>query len=152
MPLFKRRIRVYWVSQEGVPTMNLQAEATFKVDSWEEAIYEEFDDGRKFARATIKKSFEGDLHGEGSLEYLMAYTADGNASFVGMEFFIGGFGKLIGSFMMQHVGTFVDGISTVSLTIVPGSATEELVGLRGEGGFDFGHGDEYPFTLDYYFD
>lgn len=55
--------------------MNIQAEATFKVDSWDEAIYEEFDDGRKFARATIKNSFEGDLHGEGSLEYLMAFTA-----------------------------------------------------------------------------
>lgn len=53
---------------------------------------------------------------------------------------------------MQHVGTFVDGISTETLTIVPGSATGELVGLRGEGGFAFGHTDEYPFTLDYYFD
>jgi len=132
--------------------MNIRADASFRIDSWDEAIYEEFDDGRKFSRASIKKTFEGDLHGEGSLEYLMAYTAEGSASFVGMEFFTGGFGKLIGSFMIQHVGTFADGISTVTLSIVPGSATGELAGLRGEGGFSIGHTEEYPFTLDYYFD
>ena len=132
--------------------MNIRADASFKIDSWDEVVYQEFDDDRKLSRASIKKTFKGDLHGEGSLEYLMAYTAEGDASFVGMEIFSGGFGKLIGSFMIQHVGTFADGISTVTLSIVPGSATGELVGLRGEGGFAFGHGEEYPFTLDYYFE
>jgi hypothetical protein len=38
----------------------------------------------------VTKSFSGDIEGEGTLEYLMAYREDGSASFVGLERVEGG--------------------------------------------------------------
>jgi hypothetical protein len=36
--------------------------------------------------------------------------------------------------------------------VVPGSGTEDLRGLRGEGGFASAHAQHYPITLDYDFE
>lgn len=132
--------------------MRKRATVTFEIKKWDEKPYDEFDGGRKLTRANIKKSFSGDIQGEGSLEYLMTYADDGTASFVGMERIVGSLGDRSGSFVLQHTGTFEGGISKGSLLVVPGSATGELVGLLGEGSFALGHGQEYLFTLDYHFE
>ncbi|MFQ5945056.1 MAG: DUF3224 domain-containing protein [Anaerolineae bacterium] len=121
---------------------------TFTIDSWDEKAYDEFDDGRKMTRASIKKSFTGDVEGDGSLEYLMTYAEDGSATFVGMERVVGRLGDRSGSFVLQHVGTYEGGISRASLLVVPGSATGGLSGLEGEGSFVLGHDQPYTFTLD----
>jgi len=54
-----------------------------------------------------------------------------------------------GSFVLQRSGVFEDGQAKESYTVVAGSATGELQGLRGEGTSAVGHGLEHPFTLDY---
>lgn len=129
--------------------MTTRASATFQIKAWDEKPYDEFDGGRKLTRASVKKSFQGDIEGESSLEYLMTYAEDGSASFVGMERVVGRVGNRSGSFVLQHSGTFAGGVAKASWFVVPGSGTGELSGLRGEGSFAAGHEQQYAITLDY---
>ncbi|HUL71923.1 MAG TPA: DUF3224 domain-containing protein [Vicinamibacterales bacterium] len=46
---------------------------------------------------------------------------------------------------------FEAGQAKESYTVVPGTSTGELHGLRGEGRTAVGHGMEHPFTLEYEF-
>ncbi len=69
--------------------MSKRATATFQVKSWDEKPYNEIDEGPKLTRASVTKSFRGDIEGEGILEYLMIHRDDGSASFVGLERVVG---------------------------------------------------------------
>ena len=80
------------------------------------------------------------------------YREDGSASFVGLERIRGQLGGRSGSFVLQHIGTFEDGIVRVALTVVPGSGTGKLAGLIGEGSFEAGHAESFPMTFNYDFD
>ena|SRR5205809_456163 len=129
--------------------MGTQAMGTFEIKNWDEKTYEEIGGGAKLTRASVKKSFRGDIEGEGRIEYLMAYREDGTASYVGQERIVGRLGGKTGSFVLQHVGTFEGGVAKTTFTIVPGSGTGELRGLKGEGRFAVGHEPPFPMTLDY---
>ena len=132
--------------------MSTHARATFKVKSWDEKPYDEMTGGPKLTRASITKSFQGDIEGEGTLEYLMIHRDDGTANFVGLERIVGRVGDRSGSFVLQHSGTFESSMAEATWFVVPGSGTGDLRGLRGEGGFASGHADSYPITLDYDFE
>ena len=132
--------------------MSTHATATFELKSWEEKPYDEMEGGPKLTRASITKSFKGDIQGEGTLEYLMVYRDDGSASFVGLERIVGCVGDRSGSFVLQHSGTFEGGTAKATFFVVPGSGTGGLRGLRGEGRFAAGHSDNYPITFDYDFE
>lgn len=131
--------------------MKTHASATFEIKAWDEKPYAEFEGGRKLTHASVKKTFHGDIEGESSVEYLMAYGKDGSACFVGMERVVGRIGNRSGSFVLQHSGTFSGGIARATWFIVPGSSTGELGGLRGEGNSEVGHEQPYVITLDYDF-
>ncbi len=132
--------------------MKHSAAATFQVKNWDEKPYEEHDEGLKLTRATVSKSFQGDIEGEGTVEYLMVHRGDGTANFVGVERVVGRIGERSGSFVLQHSGTFEGGTAKATWFVVPGSGTGELRGLRGEGGFASGHAEDYPITLEYDFE
>ena len=132
--------------------MRTRATGTFEVKTWDEKPYDESGGGAKLTRARVTKSFHGDIEGEGTLEYLMAYRGDGSASFVGLERVVGQVGGRSGSFVLQHGGTFEGGTAKVTWLVVPGCGTGDLRGLRGEGGFASGHQQRYPMTLDYDFE
>ncbi len=74
---------------------------------------------------------------------------DGSASVVGLERVVGRIEGRSGSFVRQHVGVFEDGQAKESYSLVPGSATGDLRGRRGDGRTAVGHGTEHPFTLEY---
>ena len=132
--------------------MSTHATATFEVKSWDEKPYDEMDGAPKLTRASITKSFEGDIEGEATLEYLMVHRDDGSANFVGLERIVGRLGDRSGSFVLQHSGTFEGGTAKATWFVVPGSGTGDMRGLRGEGGFASGHADSYLITLDYDFE
>ncbi len=132
--------------------MSTQATATFQVKSWDEKPYNEIDDGPKLTRVSVTKSFSGDIEGEGTLEYLMIQRDDGSASFVGLERVVGRVGDRSGSFVLQHLGTYEEGTAKATFSVVPGSGTADLRGLRGEGSFASAHAEQYPITLDYDFE
>jgi hypothetical protein len=129
--------------------MKQTAKARFAIKSWDEKPYSEGPDLPKLTRASVRKTFTGDIEGEGQVEYLMMYRGDGTATFVGLERVTGRFGARSGTFVLQRTGVFEGGQAKESYVVVPGSATGQLRGLQGEGASAVGHGSEHPFTLTY---
>jgi hypothetical protein len=130
----------------------MRAKGTFEVTNWDESpIFETENGSPKVTRAMVSKSFHGDIAGEGTVEWLMGYQDDGTATFVGLERIVGRLGDRAGSFVLQHKGTFDGGVAKGELMVVPGSGTEDLQGLKGEGTFEAGMGSDgvRNVTLDY---
>jgi len=132
--------------------MKKSANARFAIKSWDEKPYSEGPDLPRLTRASVTKTFTGDLEGEGQVEYLMMYRSDGSASFVGLERFVGRIDGKTGTFVLQRTGVFESGQAKESYSVIPGSATGDLRGLRGDGSSAVGHGTEYPFVLNYELD
>jgi hypothetical protein len=137
--------------------MSTQAQATFAIKNWDEKTWEgrPYNEvsGAKLTRASVAKSFEGDIVGESTLEYLMSYQEHGGVSFVGLERVVGSLGGRSGSFVLQHIGADEDGVVKETYFVVPGSGSGDLRGLRGEGSASLGEqAERYPFMLDYEFE
>jgi hypothetical protein len=129
--------------------MNQTAKSRFAIQSWDEKPYNEGDNLPKLTRASVTKTFTGDLEGEGRVEYLMMYRSNGSATFVGLERIVGRIGSKAGTFVLQRTGVFENGQAKEVYTVVPGSGTGDLRDLTGEGKSDVGHGMEHPFELHY---
>lgn len=125
------------------------ANARFAIKNWDEKPYSEEKDQPKLTRATVAKNYTGDIEGTAQVEYLMMYRSDGSAAFVGLEQVVGRVAGKAGTFVLQRTGVFEDGLAKESYSVIPGSATGELQGLRGEGSSAVGHGMEHPFSLSY---
>jgi hypothetical protein len=120
--------------------MATSATATFQIEGWDEDDIMETGDGAKVTRAKVSRSFEGDIEGAGTVEWLMGYDEDGSATFVGIERIVGSIGGRTGTVVLRHVGAFDGQVAKADLLVVPGSGTGELRGIRGEGSFEAGLG------------
>jgi hypothetical protein len=129
--------------------MKKTANARFAITAWDEKPYSEGPGLPKLTRASVTKTLSGDIEGEGQVEYLMMYRSDGSATFVGIERVVGRIAGKAGSFVLQRSGVFEDGQAKESYSVIPGSATGDLQGLRGDGSTAVGHGMEHPFSLSY---
>jgi hypothetical protein len=129
--------------------MKQNANARFAITKWEEAPYSEGLGEPKLTRASVSKTYTGDIEGEGHIDYLMMYRSDGSAVFVGLERIAGRIGGRTGTFVLQRIGTFESGQAKESYSVIPGSATGELRGLAGDGSSSVGHGMEHPFAMSY---
>jgi hypothetical protein len=135
--------------------MTTQAYAKFAVKSWHENTWEGKPSaevtGARLTRAQVTYTYQGDMNGESSVEYLMNYNEDASGSFVALERFAGSIGGRPGSVVFQHVGTFEPVRATI--TVLPGSGTGDLCGLRGQAHIELaGHQPDYPITLEYRFE
>jgi hypothetical protein len=108
-----------------------------------------YDAGGAFtiAEVNITEEFSGGLVGMGSARFIVVNEPDGAAHFTGMERFLGKLGERSGSFILRNSGTLKDRALHSLWSIIPGSGTGELEGLRGEGGCD-----PNGYTLDYWFE
>ena len=81
---------------------------------------------------SIEKTFHGDLKGS-SVGQMLAFRSNGkgSAGYVAMERVTGTLGGKQGSFTLQHSGSMDKGAQSLTVTVVPDSGTEELVGLAG---------------------
>jgi hypothetical protein len=129
--------------------MKQTANARFAIKSWDEKPYSEGPDLPKLTRASVSKTYTGDISGEGQVEYIMMYRSDGSATFLGLERITGRLAGKTGSFVLQRTGVFEGGQAKETYSIIPGSGTGELQGLTGDGRSAVGHGMEHPFTLSY---
>lgn len=85
-----------------------------------------------FGRMRFEKRFHGDLDATSVVEMLSAGDpGSGSAGYVAVEHVIGTLHGRRGRFMLQHSGVMDSGQSSLSLTVVPGTGTDELTGLRG---------------------
>ena len=134
--------------------MTTQAKAAFSVTSWDEKTWDGKPQsevpGRKITRAEVTYTYTGQLEGEATMQYLMTYNEDGTGNFVGLEKVTGSVDGKSGSFVLQHVGTFDEKGVWATLTVAPGSGTDELAGLSGKAKVELvGHQESYPVTFDY---
>ena len=132
--------------------MKETANARFAITSWDEKPVGDAQQLPKMTRASVTKTFSGDIEGEGRVEYVMTYRPDGSAAFVGLERVTGTIGGKSGSFALQRTGVFENGQAKESYEVVEGSGTGALTGLRGAGASSVGHGMEHPFVLQYELD
>ena len=131
--------------------MNTTGQATFASKTWDEKPYTEIAGGRKLTTVQAVFAYTGDIEGEGTVNYLMAYSPDGTGNFVGLEHILGRIGDRSGSFVAQHTGTFDPQSVTTHWEFVPGLGTDGLEGLVGNGELKLaGHG-PYPFSFEYDF-
>jgi hypothetical protein len=123
---------------------------TFRVLGWEEAAYEEVAGLPTLVQAAVSEELDGGIVGEASISYLMIYRDDGVASFVGLVRVVGRIGQRLGTFVMQETGTFEGGVAMGHWTILPGSSTGQLRGIRGEGAYTAGREHvSYSLTVSY---
>ncbi|MGF6884614.1 hypothetical protein ABIA39_007205 [Nocardia sp. GAS34] len=128
------------------------AAARITVYKYEPAAYDEPAEGPVLTRIHVEEGFSGDIDGDGVVEFLQSATADGGASFVGIERVTGTIAGRAGTFLLQDQGTVAGSIVSGDWFVVPGSGTGELVGLRGTGGFKANLGEGAEVWLDYWFE
>ena len=134
-------------------TTTRTATGTFKATSWEEGPFAELEEAPRLTHARVGNAYTGDIEGEGTAESLMYYGDQATASYVGFERVVGRLGERSGSFVLSSSGTWESGTATTTWSVVPGSGTGELAGLRGEGGYAARHGEaEISYRLDYRLD
>ena len=63
--------------------------ATFDVTAWDEHQFDRHAGTGKLTRAKVNKSYHGDISADSLTEWLMSYSDDGTACFVGLERIIG---------------------------------------------------------------
>jgi hypothetical protein len=119
---------------------------TFKVLGWEEQPYDA-PHLPALTQASVSQEWLGDIEGEASVTYLLASREDKTASFIGLARVVGRIGEREGTFVMQDVGTFENGLAKGRWTILPGTSTGDLQGISGEGHFDTTH-DNATYTLE----
>jgi hypothetical protein len=112
-----------------------QLTGTFDVMGWDEKPYDEANGLPKLTHAEVCQELHGDIEGEASITYLMGYRPDETAVFVGLVRVVGKIGDRDGSFVMQDVGTFENGVARGRWTIVPRLGTGALRDIRGDGHF-----------------
>ena len=129
-----------------------RANAVITVHKYEPSAYDEPAGGPVLTRIHVEESFAGDITGEGVVEFLQAASADGSASFVGIERVTSELGGRRGTFLLQDAGTVQGNIVSGDWFVIPGSGTGQLTGLRGEGGFRANLGEGAQVHLDYWFE
>jgi hypothetical protein len=128
------------------------ATGRIEVDNYEPQVYEQPADGPQLVEIHVRERFVGDIDGNGVVRFLQAVRDDGPASFVGIERVIGRVGDRRGSFLLQDTGTLKGSSVSGEWFVIPGSGTDELAGLRGDGGFVAELGQHASITLDYWFE
>jgi hypothetical protein len=88
--------------------------------------------GTPIARFSLDKQYHGDLDAISKGEMLGAGNpASGTAGYVAVEYVTGSLHGRNGSFALQHSSTMDQGRFDINIRVVPGSGTNELVGIAG---------------------
>jgi len=103
-------------------------------------------------RMTIDKQFQGDLVGTSKGQMLMASSESvkNSAGYVAIEKVTGALNGRRGSFYLQHNGVMTRGAGELTITVIPDSGTDQLVGLRGKMNIIIAEGKhsyEFEYTL-----
>jgi len=97
-------------------------------------------EGGQLSHTRWDKRFTGELVGTSVVEAIMLGLDDGGPrAYVGVERFAGTVHGRAGTFVLLHTASMQGDKSTASWTIVEGSGTGELAGLRGAGVITPGH-------------
>ena len=100
-------------------------------------------------RLALNKEFHGDLEAT-SKGQMLAFSSSvkGSAGYVAIEQVTGRLLGKQGSFVLQHNGIMTRGDGQLSVTVVPDSGTDNLVGLSGSMRIDIADG-KHSYVFDY---
>jgi hypothetical protein len=129
-----------------------KATGSFDVLSGDEDTYANRDGGGRLAHAWGDQAFSGDISGDGHVHWLMAYAADKTAHLVGVQEITGSVGGRSGSFLIEAIADHTGKSSRGSWSIIDGSGTGGLTGMRGTGSFDAPGGPKATYELNYELD
>lgn len=101
---------------------------------------------------SLKESFTGDIEGASTVRALQTRFDDTSATMVSVQRFCGKLGGRQGTFVLQGSEVVENGKIKATWFVVPRSGTAELIGLRGEGGFEGHFGKSSIGTLEYWFE
>jgi hypothetical protein len=103
------------------------------------------------SRLSIDKQFWGDLAATSQGTMLAAGTAtEGSAGYVAIERVRGALQGRNGSFVLQHNGIMARGAGQLTITVVPDSGTDQLLGLAGTMAITIADGEhfyDFEYTL-----
>ena len=112
--------------------MTMHASGTFEVKMTPQPAQDGVGDPG-IGQMALNKQFHGDLEATGKGQMLAAGTeVSGSAGYVALERVSGTLHGRHGTFALQHSGTMTRGTPQLSITVVPDSATGELLGLAGK--------------------
>jgi hypothetical protein len=100
----------------------------------------------------LTETFTGDIEGESTVRALQVLRDDHSAILVSVQRFRGSLGGRRGTFVLQGSERVDHGAIAATWSVVAGSGTDELAGLRGEGGFHGRFGQASDGTLEYWFE
>lgn len=131
------------------------ATITITGTSWEEKRIAEADSVHAVASATFTTTWSGDATGESVCGLLICYL-DGDPEdpsslvgpYTGYEHVRGTLDGRTGTFVLATSGDHSGGVARTDVTVVPGSGTGELAGLRGAGHYN-ADAMQYTMELDY---
>lgn len=111
--------------------MTMSASGPFSV-KMEPQTQDEASESQVPGRMLLDKEFHGDLEATSKGQMLTALTAvEGSAGYVAIERVSGTLAGRRGTFALQHSGIMTRGTQQLTITVVPDSGTEQLVGLAG---------------------
>jgi hypothetical protein len=120
----------------------MKASGTCKPVKWDETTLVEISPAVKTTRASVVYAFSGGIDGRADAEMLMYYPHvdptdphKSTARYVGLLQFTVTLDGRAGSFVVEEAGRFEGGLAASTLTIMDGSGTGALAGIRGAGRF-----------------
>ncbi|HUQ05596.1 MAG TPA: DUF3224 domain-containing protein [Kofleriaceae bacterium] len=110
---------------------SMKAHGTFEITMSAEPPYD-VEGGVTLSRVSFEKVFSGGFAGTSKVHMLAARTPEeGSAGYVALERLTGALDGRRGGFVVMHLGVMDAGKTSLTLSIVPGSGTEELRGIAG---------------------
>ena len=121
---------VFTQTQSQGKAMTNRASGTFEV----KLSPQDEGTGAPVGRMTIDKQFKGDLVGTSKGQMLMASSGSvqSSAGYVPIEKVTGTLNGRRGTFYLQHSGTMTRGAGELTITVIPDTGTDQLLGLRGK--------------------
>jgi hypothetical protein len=138
-------------NSQAEPHARMKAKAKITVQSSEAKPYDQ-SASPELVELRLTETFTGDIEGESPVRALQVLRDDKSACQVSVQRFRGKLAGRQGTFVLQGSEIVENGKIKASWFVVPGSATGDLVGLRGEDGFEGGFGKGSDGTLDYWFE
>jgi hypothetical protein len=136
---------------QAEPRTHARAEAKITVQSSEAKPYDQTA-SPALVEIRLSETFTGDIDGESTVRALQVQRDDQSASLVSVQRFHGKLGGRQGTFVLQGSEIVANGKIKATWFVVPGSGTDDLSGLRGEGGFEGRFGKASDGTLDFWFE
>lgn len=137
--------------EESKYRVPVRATASVAVES---IVTEAFDENAPHVLSvkSIRERFSGDIDAQSMVRALEYRSGDKSARLVSLQRVVGSLHGRGGTFVLQGEEKVAAGQVTATWFVVPGSATGDLQGLRGKGGFTGAFGKGSQATLDYWFE